>query len=557
MPNYCYLPVWLDNALTIIDVEDPRNPVFTGSIQGAGAPNFLSQARAVYVRGQYAYVVSYLDDALSIFDVSDPALPVLVGSIQGAGAPNFLNGPWSVWVSGNYAFICAIDDNSFTVIDVSDVTNPTYAGRLAIPATAPYNAVLRGNYAYLCSWNDRFYVIDISTPTAPAIVGQIGGAGAPNFLNGCYDVAVAGDYAYVVSNLDDALSIFRISDPFTPTLVGSIQGGGAPNYLAGARGIQVSGNYAYIAAPQHAPPPPTDDSLTIIDISDPTTPTFAASIRGAGAPNFLDAVSEVYIYGNYAYCAAVGDASLTIIDISDPLNPTFAGNIAGAGVPNFLNAPRATMTGLAPAVTSNAPTLIGETGATLNGTLDADGDESCDCSFEYGPTVAYGTTTTPVSRTAGQTFSTAILGLVAGTLYHFRAVARNSWGVTYGSDMVFVASVVDPLVVTEEATNIDAYSARLNALLVFDGGAFCDVRFEYGLTTDYGTETAWQRGLQGGASPSRNISDLASGRAFQYRAVAWNGRKMVYGNNMSFTTLSEVSPMSGLSMELATLLEEF
>jgi len=41
----------------------------------------------------------------------------------------------------------------------------------------------------------------------------------------------------------------------------------------------------------------------------------------------------------YAYVVAYGDNSLTIIDISNPAAPAFKGNIAGAGAPNYLGEP--------------------------------------------------------------------------------------------------------------------------------------------------------------------------------------------------------------------------
>ncbi|GAH88800.1 unnamed protein product, partial [marine sediment metagenome] len=77
--------------------------------------------------------------------------------------------------------------------------------------------------------------------------------------------------------------------------------------------------------------------------------------------------------------------------------------------------------------------------ATLNGTLDDDGGEFCDCGFEYGETTDYGTLTDTESKETGETFSQAISGLTAGGHYHFRAIATNSAGPSYGSDRQFFA----------------------------------------------------------------------------------------------------------------------
>lgn len=78
--------------------------------------------------------------------------------------------------------------------------------------------------------------------------------------------------------------------------------------------------------------------------------------------------------------------------------------------------------------------------ATLNGTLDDEGSEACDCGFEYGLTTSYGTTTATESKNTGETFSQVVTGLSKNTLYHFRAIATNEAGTSYGSDATFTAN---------------------------------------------------------------------------------------------------------------------
>jgi len=82
--------------------------------------------------------------------------------------------------------------------------------------------------------------------------------------------------------------------------------------------------------------------------------------------------------------------------------------------------------------------------ATLNGLLVDDGGEPCSVRFEYGNTVAYGLTTPwQIGMVAGDTFSAIITDLGSNTVIHFRAVARNSFGTVYGSDMVFTTLNAD------------------------------------------------------------------------------------------------------------------
>ena len=80
--------------------------------------------------------------------------------------------------------------------------------------------------------------------------------------------------------------------------------------------------------------------------------------------------------------------------------------------------------------------------ATLNGQLVDDGGLVCDVRFEWGTSRDYGFETPwQGGFTTGMTFSATIYGLAEGVLYHFRAVAMNSAGISYGNDMAFATLV--------------------------------------------------------------------------------------------------------------------
>lgn len=80
--------------------------------------------------------------------------------------------------------------------------------------------------------------------------------------------------------------------------------------------------------------------------------------------------------------------------------------------------------------------------ATLNGQLVDDGGLVCNVRFEWGTTTGYGQETPwQGGFTSGMTFSATIYNLGEGVLYHFRAVARNSRGISYGNDMAFVTLI--------------------------------------------------------------------------------------------------------------------
>ena len=90
-----------------------------------------------------------------------------------------------------------------------------------------------------------------------------------------------------------------------------------------------------------------------------------------------------------------------------------------------------------PEVVTGPATGISLMEATINGLLEEDGGFICDCAFEWGLTESYGRVTPMQSKTAGDDFSQLITGLEPDTLYHFRAIAYNVFGLSRGTDRAF------------------------------------------------------------------------------------------------------------------------
>jgi tripartite motif-containing protein 71 len=97
-----------------------------------------------------------------------------------------------------------------------------------------------------------------------------------------------------------------------------------------------------------------------------------------------------------------------------------------------------------PEATSQAATALKPTSATLNGTVNPLGTQSS-YFFEYGPTTSYGTTGPAAGASAGAgtealARSQSISGLVPESTYHFRILATNPKGITYGKDLTFTTA---------------------------------------------------------------------------------------------------------------------
>ena len=176
---------------------------------------------------------------------------------------------------------------------------------------------------------------------------------------------------------------------------------------------------------------------------------------------------------------------------------------------------------------------IAPTSAKLNGTVTPNGLATT-WWFEYG------TTTRPTARrrpaksagsgTTAQDESLSVTGLKVSTTYHFRLVAKNSGGTTFGSDKTFSTSLA-PAVVTgarpeRGAPHGDRHRHRrpprtADHLVV-------RVRHEHELRRE---DTAKSAGSKAGAAERQraDLTGLKNGTAYHYRLVAKSDAGTTYG----------------------------
>jgi hypothetical protein len=92
-----------------------------------------------------------------------------------------------------------------------------------------------------------------------------------------------------------------------------------------------------------------------------------------------------------------------------------------------------------PTVSTGGASRITQTSATLTGKVNPNGARTT-YFFQYGTSNLYGATTGPTDAGAGTSAKTAtadLTGLAAFTKYHYRLVAQNSQGTTFGGDRTF------------------------------------------------------------------------------------------------------------------------
>ena len=214
-------------------------------------------------------------------------------------------------------------------------------------------------------------------------------------------------------------------------------------------------------------------------------------------------------------------------------------------------------------VDTNAATEISSDGVTLNGEFVGNGLD-VDFYFEYGLTEAYGlvSDTGDAGETNGLTPVEMVIDEYEGyKTYHYRLVAENSFGKTFGPDMTFT-SPPSPLpgVSGVSASNVTPTTAQLSADVNPNRWPTVYL-FEWGPTTAYGSATQFDHILSGllaeDIAVTKTISGLAPGTLYHYRAVALNLTGVTNGPDQTFVTPGpptlESASVSGVGQTTAQL----
>ena len=207
-----------------------------------------------------------------------------------------------------------------------------------------------------------------------------------------------------------------------------------------------------------------------------------------------------------------------------------------------------------PTVLSVAASAIAQTTATLNGEVDPNGAEVSECTLEYGATSSYGSSApcspSPGSGNSPVAVSASLSGLAANSSYHYRIMAANGGGVSFGKDVTLKTLPNPPTVTTGAPSGISQTAARLNAEVNPNGAEASECRLEYGTSPTYGSELPCSPSPgsgNGAVSVSAALTGLLPRTTYDYRVVATNAGGTGYGAERSFTTLPEAPVVTGVT----------
>jgi hypothetical protein len=185
--------------------------------------------------------------------------------------------------------------------------------------------------------------------------------------------------------------------------------------------------------------------------------------------------------------------------------------------------------------------------ATIHAEINLDqGPAVEECKVQYGREIqeystqpAYELGSVPCSPSPPYAEDTKVEALLPGleteTDYHYRIVAKNSNGTTFGTDQIaHTVAVVSAS--TDPATNITKTEATLNGKLDPDGMA-TEYHFEYGVTKNYDNATpSMAIGPAAGIVPvtPADLTGLQPGRTYHYALVATNSLGTTVANDTTF-----------------------
>ncbi|MFZ4571138.1 MAG: BACON domain-containing protein [Bacteroidales bacterium] len=263
----------------------------------------------------------------------------------------------------------------------------------------------------------------------------------------------------------------------------------------------------------------------------------------ASASSVLDLPEEIIHTGTVAQTSynRWGDYALLSVDPADDQTFWFTTEYVKTGGSNKGSKIASFKFGNSPTVTTLNATSVTGTSAIINGSVNPNGLATT-YYFEWGTSVSYGTTTTTTSAGSGTStlaVNANLTSLTLGITYHFRLVATNSDGVSYGGDLSFTTGAAS--VTTTAATAIGQNTATAGGNVITDGGFPVSARGTCWSTASNPviTDSHTTDGAGLGVFTS-SLNGLSASTTYHMRAYATNAGGTYYGADLTFTTLCGV-----------------
>lgn len=280
---YCIRFFGATEYLYILNVANPSQPQVISRYGSIGMELWGT------ICGNRGYVLTSLStypyvDTLTILDLSDPRNPTPLGKFS-----QFHAHTDGIFVLGNYVY-AATRGQGMKFYDVTEPSNPRLISQIG--SWNINQIVVQNRVAYLACWDGPVLrTVDVSDPSNPVLLGSLDSAG--------YSDALGVQDSLVILSNGSNVWLVNVADPSQPRILATI-----PLQYTWAHRIAVDGNILYI----------TDQwaGLKIYDIQNPYAP------ESLSRYNAECAVTGVAVKFPYVY---IGGGKFIVLDVSDLGNP--------------------------------------------------------------------------------------------------------------------------------------------------------------------------------------------------------------------------------------------
>jgi len=321
------------------------NKIAPGAISALDAPD-ASPLRALFVNSNGAVGIGANDSGAAL-QVSggaayrNAANPTFVRAIvNGSTGVTNMSSPVRVFVTGSRAYVTSFNPGSLTIFDISNPQQPVVLGDIVDDSGRPGSPFthltgasglfVTNNIAYVVAEVDRAVtIIDVTNPQNPVKLAElVNGTGGITSLDAPVDIIVDRTNLYVLAFSSSSLAVFDVSNPSNPQLRAQIFDDSVSptspfKRLGSPYRMALDNNLLYIAAR-------TDNAVTILSVTNPASPQLVSeivddSVNQNSPFTKLAGANGVDVVGNRLYVVsgafAGPDGSLTIIDVSNPAAP--------------------------------------------------------------------------------------------------------------------------------------------------------------------------------------------------------------------------------------------
>ena len=481
--TYALVASAADNGVQIIDITNPALPTATATIiDGAEFTELEGAIDITTVKigtNTYALVASFDDDGVQIIDITDPAKPAATAAITDGAISTELDGAASITTvkigTNTYALVASSGDNGVQIIDITVPATPTATATITdgdvfteLEGAYGITTVKIGTntYALVASLDDNgVQIIDITNPAIPTAITAITDGDEFTALGGAIDITTVNigtnTYALVASRGDDGVQIIDITNPAIPTATSAITDEDEFTALGSASSITTVNiginTYALVASA-------ADNSVQIIDITNPALPTATATITDGDEFTTLEGaigITTVNIGINtYGLAASFFDDGVQIIQLT---HGNLIPMIDDTRPPEFLSSTLDEGTGVlevsfSEAIDQSEPSSISTSGFRISDLSDTDSISLSGASFATISASTISITLNESQRQSVISLGVPVLDIESSTV---RDIVQNNIASSNGNTISLIPDTITPTLSITSLSPADSTIAKV------------------------------------------------------------------------------------------------